>query len=543
MYGNMVTNKKDLLRIKRFSCFLAKINNTIRLKYQWFERQKVFFYQLIILSLASLSACVYNANHSEQDSLQQTKVEILAAWIQIPDTQKSSGKWIARVIVNGLKGEAPIVLVDGLQSNAVYLRGQNGDPQHFPVRVYELGFSPQSSLKIKRSSLDPNPIMFDFLPYDVSTLGNQILLVADSGCRGAGNQTNCQQDFPFPQIAKNNASKLTPSVVIHLGDYLYRQNYQNGYCNQGDPCDTWENWANDFFNSAKPLFAKAPWVFSRGNHEQCGWRTQTGKSNGPYTYGGRGWFMFLDPFSAALDNDLIGCKEQNSQAVFDPAFSIDLPFQVAGGKQKILRLFMLDSARNHHRDYKNDFKVFENLIDSSIDDYWLVTHQPPIAVTSIDSMNGSYVPNVEYSNTYILDAYASNHSVVSKVSLVLSGHIHLGYQALIPQENYAPQVIVGNTGVNYKGRPSAQDNCYFSGKANTQSNPYFPDDFNLQGVFYRLHGAALITATNNAKSIWDIQFNDQKAKTEYACSVLEVKNGMAPSTLSCKKGSLETCTS
>ncbi len=43
----------------------------------------------------------------------------------------------------------------------------------------------------------------------------------------------------------------------------------------------WAPWNADFFAPAAPLFAAAPWVMVRGNHEDC-------------SRAGEGWFRFLD---------------------------------------------------------------------------------------------------------------------------------------------------------------------------------------------------------------------------------------------------------
>ena len=60
--------------------------------------------------------------------------------------------------------------------------------------------------------------------------------------------------------------------MIHVGDYLYRENA----CPAGDAdCAGspwgygWDAWNADFFAPARPLLAAAPWIVVRGNHESC----------------------------------------------------------------------------------------------------------------------------------------------------------------------------------------------------------------------------------------------------------------------------------
>jgi Calcineurin-like phosphoesterase len=76
-----------------------------------------------------------------------------------------------------------------------------------------------------------------------------------------------------------------PDLVIHVGDYVYRESP----CPKGDRgCksspygDNWPAWQADFFKPAAALLASAPWIATRGNHEIC-------------ERAGAGYFRFLDP--------------------------------------------------------------------------------------------------------------------------------------------------------------------------------------------------------------------------------------------------------
>ncbi len=102
----------------------------------------------------------------------------------------------------------------------------------------------------------------------------RILVLGDTGCRIKGSAVqscNDPKQWPFARLAAS-AAKLKPDLVIHVGDYLYRENAcpaDNAGC-QGTPFgDNWPTWAADFFAPATPLLAAAPWVFVRGNHEDC----------------------------------------------------------------------------------------------------------------------------------------------------------------------------------------------------------------------------------------------------------------------------------
>ncbi len=121
-------------------------------------------------------------------------------------------------------------------------------------------------------------------------------MIGDTGCRIKGTAIqNCNdpKQWPFAEIAAQ-AAKLKPDLVIHVGDYLYRESP----CPAGDKrCDgtpwgdNWPAWAADFFTPAAPLLAASPWVILRGNHEDC-------ERSGP------GWLRLLGPL---LFNPVAGC--------------------------------------------------------------------------------------------------------------------------------------------------------------------------------------------------------------------------------------------
>ena len=69
--------------------------------------------------------------------------------------------------------------------------------------------------------------------------------------------------------------------------------------------DNWDVWRADFFAPAESLLAAAPWIFDRGNHEEC-------------ARGGRGWVRALSP--ATFDP----AQGTNGGLAAEPAFAADL---------------------------------------------------------------------------------------------------------------------------------------------------------------------------------------------------------------------------
>jgi len=129
----------------------------------------------------------------------------------------------------------------------------------------------------------------------------KIVVIGDTGCRlqtdngwQSCNDTNpngTDTPYPFAAIAQAAAAQ-NPDLVLHVGDYAYRDNECPaglGYNCGGSPWGFgWDTWEADLFTPGAPLLAAAPWVMTRGNHEQC-------------NRAGQGWYRFLDtqPFDTA----------------------------------------------------------------------------------------------------------------------------------------------------------------------------------------------------------------------------------------------------
>jgi Calcineurin-like phosphoesterase len=122
----------------------------------------------------------------------------------------------------------------------------------------------------------------------------KIVVIGDTGCRlqnGNGTQS-CNDpdpagtDTPYPWAAiASAAAAQNPDLVLHVGDWAYRDNPCPpglGFNCGGSPWGFgWDTWEADVFAPGAPLLAAAPWIMTRGNHEQC-------------NRAGQGWYRFLD---------------------------------------------------------------------------------------------------------------------------------------------------------------------------------------------------------------------------------------------------------
>src|SRR6202012_1692139 len=100
----------------------------------------------------------------------------------------------------------------------------------------------------------------------------RIIVMGDTGCRikkadDLFQACNDRDACPFPDIAKT-AAGMHPDLVIHVGDYHYRENVcprDVGGCMDSPWGYGYDAWEADFFQPSAPLLAEAPWIVLRGN--------------------------------------------------------------------------------------------------------------------------------------------------------------------------------------------------------------------------------------------------------------------------------------
>jgi hypothetical protein len=121
----------------------------------------------------------------------------------------------------------------------------------------------------------------------------RIAVMGDTGCRVtyyADQGCNDLKTWPFATVAASVA-RQQPELILHLGDYYYREApclASNSNCVPGPYGDREQTWRFEFFEPARPLLARAPWVFARGNHEDC-------------QRGGYGWAYYFGEDPEACD--------------------------------------------------------------------------------------------------------------------------------------------------------------------------------------------------------------------------------------------------
>ncbi|MCG6859708.1 MAG: metallophosphoesterase [Chromatiaceae bacterium] len=215
-------------------------------------------------------------------------------WLQILD----GGALSARVIVD--QG-SPVPQIRRDKGSPETMNKRVGGNSDFPVDVYELTED--------ATAYTANPFR-EVIGYGTLPLyqpPSRMVILGDTGCR---NRSQCcdASEWPFPAIARRvkdealrDVSTRGPAIVLHVGDYLYRESrHQPGYCPKGPSGYRWSTWEADFFAPAKDVLENVPMIFVRGNHETCG-----DSSSDPPTRAWRGWFRFLDQGAYTVE-----CQEQ-----------------------------------------------------------------------------------------------------------------------------------------------------------------------------------------------------------------------------------------
>lgn len=303
-------------------------------------------------------------------------VQALAGpWVELG----TDGKLSVRVVVGSGVAACPEVIADGNTVQATQRGVADGD---FPITTCS------ATVPLATKKLTVGGIEAPVLP----TAINRIAVIGDTGCRIAGSASqdcNDPRRWPFPAVAKHAAAHK-PDLVIHVGDYYYRETAcpaGNKGCAGSPHGDNWAAWQADLFDPGAPLFKAAPWVAVRGNHELC-------------RRGGRGWMRLLDPRPG-----FSGCTDTS------PPYRLHL-----GG----LDLLVFDSAG------ADDFKTrpgkiaayaaqLASLLANAPVHSWMVTHKPVWALAQ-GTLAGKTLNLTE-------QAAIKGH-IPAGLDMVLSGHLH-----------------------------------------------------------------------------------------------------------------------
>jgi hypothetical protein len=346
----------------------------------------------------------------------QAEAKILAQWVELGPDGSSSARAIT-------EDTCPAVTFDGVavpmnvRSDPAQQFG-NVKPAQFLVRGCEVAVPAGAVTAMLDGKALPLP----------KANPQRIVMFGDTGCRlktgDAWQACNDPDAWPFPKVAAL-AAAAHPDLMIHVGDYEYRESpcpAGNTGC-AGSPYGYgWDAWNADFFQPAAPLFAAAPWVMVRGNHENC-------------DRAGEGWFRFLD--HSPMEQS---CRDFTGDYVVrlgDFALVV-----VDSGKVN-------DNAGEDSEQVPILHRQFLDVLAEKIPDYaWLTTHKP---VNGMLAKPGD--PAVNIASNKVLQA-ALGADMPASVRMYVAGHIHF-FQAVDFGGARPSQLVVGTGGDNLEGMPVA----------------------------------------------------------------------------------------
>ena len=273
---------------------------------------------------------------------------------------------------------------------------------------------------------------------------SRIALLGDTGCRlKKGDPTqNCASPatWPLGRLAAS-VQRAHPDLIIHIGDYFYREmacpSDMLARCG-GTPApvpgnsfkDTAYSWLADAIVPLSPLFATAPIVMTRGNHEAC-------------FRGGNGWYLFFDPWFGSARH----CAPDATGAVpnaVSQTWTQDFPI----GDGRSLHIAVVDSAYGddvavsswkQHEDPLYATAAAESKAAPGRES-WLITHRPIFGISRWYPDSGD-----PYWTWIAADQTAAALPHLDPFSLILGSHIHAAEANQLP--GMPGQLVVGNSGV------------------------------------------------------------------------------------------------
>jgi len=386
----------------------------------------------LTLAVAALLAGCADSKPDEASKDQYLKY----AWVVVGD----GGTPVARVATT--YASCPGIVVDG-NTSRMTLRAAAGTPAQrttasaaadskpsaFPVNVCEAALPAGAKSATVGSRALPLP----------KADPQRILILADTGCRlkKADNAWQACSDpdaWPLATIAAT-AAKLQPDLVIHIGDYHYRENAcpsDIGGCKDSPWGYGWDTWEADLFKPAAPLLAAAPWVVVRGNHEEC-------------ARAGQGWFRLVDTGAYSAQRS---CDDPANDGVAN----YTAPYAVPLGADT--QVIVFDSAKTgkaalatndpQFTAYQQQFQAVAKLAAKPKTVTLFANHHPILGYTPVAGgapIGGNPALQSVMNNLFSTAYYPAG------VALALHGHVH-DFQAISFASNHPATIVSGNGGDN-----------------------------------------------------------------------------------------------
>jgi len=347
----------------------------------------------------------------------------------------NNGQGIARVITGAQ--DCPSIEFDG-KPGEMHLRaspasvpvrpGSLKDAQ-FPVRVCEA----KLPLHVRHISVAGKALP---VPRENP---QRIVVIGDTGCRMNLNEHAFQsctdpEKWAFRQIS-TAAAAFKPDLVIHVGDYLYRESPcpKGARGCAGSPWGYgFDSWQADFFEPAKRLLAAAPWVMVRGNHESC-------------FRAGQGWFRFFDTQSFAPSRS---CDNPENDARGD--FSEPYSVPIASDTQ----LIVFDSSKAANSAYSPEDSTYQRYLSQfrKVDELagrmphsFFLSHQPVLAFAPGEGQESGVTQPGNRALQSVMQELHPVRLFSPGIDAAFHGHVHL-FEALDFADDHPAAVVTGNSG-------------------------------------------------------------------------------------------------
>lgn len=314
----------------------------------------------------------------------------------------------------------------------------------------------------------------------------KIVLIGDTGCRlkeskYGDSYQNCKdsKEWSYAAVMEKIAAEK-PDLIIHVGDYHYREQ-----CSEGKICRKytdsigygWKSWEADFFAPSEKGFATAPWIFVRGNHEDCKRAWEGYKLLSEQTWG-----------SACVASEKTEYITMGNLLVvnLDTASVSDRP-----------------ETPENEAFWEQQFKDIEKTITATqAKQVWLITHKPVTGLVE-DGKGG-----VDTTNINLQRAFAKS-GLKAKIEFMIAGHVH--NTQLLQAENFPKQIVVGNSGTELDEVKELlnREKILISKIGDLKIKDFFSDTRSN-------HSFGYATLTKSVDGVnWELSFKDLEGRTTF----------------------------
>jgi hypothetical protein len=368
-----------------------------------------------------------------------TSIVVRAAWVEYGDHNQA----IARAITTNTS-QCPQIVVDGTTSRMALRVGSASVAQRTTASVASLSKGSDFPVAVCEFVLPATAAQASVsnrtLPVPKAN-PQRIVVVGDTGCRlkqssNAFQSCNDATQWPLTTVAAA-AAAMKPDLVLHVGDYHYREN----------PCPAditgcagspwgygWDTWDADLFTPAAALMAAAPWVVVRGNHEMC-------------NRAGQGWFRFLDPLPYNADRSCDDpVNDQYANYTYPYAVGVGSGVQIIVFDSSSTGATALPTTDPQFIQYQTQLARVTELAATPGVNSIFANHHPALGYTVVAGSNpvGAYQYTAFQS---VLGSVYPGKYYPAGVTLALAGHVH-DFQAISFGNGSPATIVSGNGGDN-----------------------------------------------------------------------------------------------